>query len=372
MRVLRQDSVVTPFSVRVLSLFLLLSCLTACSTVHKLPATPNIYGSQAPYPAKTITPAEAGTVSKIYYVTDRGPVNEASEPTNYGKNRSESMVFGEATVAYDENISWEKLVQASQTKTDRPKLEVKVTSIDEVKRFPATPLVFNVTPNGIVDNPAEKKQYQQSIETLQKTVAQRLKSTNQKDVILFVHGFNVSFEKAVLSLNDVWHFSGRHGVPIAYSWPSGSGNLLGYFTDRESGEFTVYHLKETLRVLSAMPEVENIHILAHSRGTDITTTALRELVIETRASGKNPRTTLKVKNLILAAPDLDYGVVTQRLIAEKFGPAFGQITIYMNQDDSALGISQALMKGIRFGRLTSNEQVKGKPKFFGMYRMYHL
>lgn len=65
-----------------------------------------------------------------------------------------------------------------------------------------------------------------------------------------------------------------------------------------------------------MPEVGSIHILAHSRGTDITTTALRELVIEARAAGKNPVTFLKVKNIILAAPDLDYGVVTQRLIAE--------------------------------------------------------
>jgi esterase/lipase superfamily enzyme len=284
--------------------------------------------------------------------------------TGYEKDRSDSMAFGEVSLAYDGNMSWGRLVEVSQMKSNRPKIEVKVSSIDEIERFPATPLIFSATPNGIVVNPEEERLYRQSAEALQKTVAQRLKSANQKDVILFIHGFNVSFDNAVLSLNDIWHFSGRHGVPIAYSWPSGSGNLFGYFTDRESGEFTVYHLKETLRILSAMPEVENIHILAHSRGTDITTTALRELVIETRASGKNPRTSLKVKNLILAAPDLDYGVVTQRLIAEKFGPAFGQITIYMNQDDSALGISQALMKGIRFGRLTANEQNEREAQIF--------
>ena len=204
----------------------------------------------------------------------------------------------------------------------------------------------------------------QSIETVQKSISDRLKSNNQKDVLLYVHGFNVSFEKAVLGLNDVWHFCGRQAVPIAYSWPSGSGNLFGYFTDRESGEFTVYHLKETIRLLSSMAEVENIHILAHSRGTDITTTALRELVIETRASGKDPLATLKVKNLIMAAPDLDYGVVTQRLIAEKFGPAFGQITIYMNSGDSALGIAQNLMRGIRFGKLTAEKQSEREAQIF--------
>lgn len=352
------------FSFRSLSILLLLSSLTACSTVHKLPTTPNLYSAQAPYPAKSMATAEQGTSSKIYYVTDRSAMTEGPTLTGYDKERSTSMAFGEATVAYDENMSWDRLIEVSQMKSKRPAVVVNVTSIDEIERFPATPLIFKAMPNGIIVNPQEETQYRYSTETLRKTVAQRLESANQKDIILFVHGFNVSFENAVLSLNDVWHFSGRQGVPIAYSWPSGNRNLFGYFTDRESGEFTVFHLKETLRILSAMPEVENIHILAHSRGTDITTTALRELVIEARASGKNPRTALKIENLILAAPDLDYGVVTQRLIAEQFGPAFGQITIYMNQNDSALGISQALMKGIRFGRLTANEQNEREAQIF--------
>ena len=364
MRNLKRKLMKSFFSFRYLCLLLLLTSLTACSTVHKLPTTPNLYSSNAPYPAQNIASVEQGTTSKIYYVTDRSPVSEGQTLAEYDKERSASMAFGEATVAYDSDMSWETLVQVSQMKADRPTVEVEVASINEVKRFPETPLIFSATPNGIVVNQDEETLYRHSIETLQKSVAQRLKAADQKDVILYVHGFNVSFEDAVLGLNDIWHFGGRQSVPIAYSWPSGSGNIFGYFTDRESGEFTVYHLKETLRILSSMPEVENIHILAHSRGTDITTTALRELVIETRASGKNPRAALKVENLILAAPDLDYGVVTQRLIAEQFGPAFGQISIYMNEDDSALGISQFLMRGVRFGKLTATKQNEREARIF--------
>lgn len=351
-------------SFRGLCLLVLLPLVTACSSVHKLPTSPNLYSGQAKYPVQNIAPSEQGTMSNIYYVTDRQQHYHDGILHGYDKNRSASMVFGEASLSYDENLSWEDLVESSQGDTKSPKVKVKISSIDEIKRFPATPLVFSVTPNGPVVDPEEKRKYGQSISTMRETVAARLKAADQKDVILYVHGFNNSFEDAVLGLNDVWHYSGRHGVPIAYTWPSGSGNVLGYFTDRESGEFTVYHLKETIRILSSMPEVENIHILAHSRGTDISTTALRELVIETRASGKNPLKALKIQNLILAAPDLDYGVVTQRLIAEKFGPAFGQITIYMNQDDSALGIAQTLMKGIRFGKLTSQKQNKREAKIF--------
>ena len=358
-----------------LCLLILFLLLTACSSIHKASPTPNIYGPNASYPAQSISPTEQGAVTKIFYVTDRKIVvddenkNTDEDLLKYGKRRSESMAFGAATITYEEGnskdeLSWDKLVQLSQTKKERPQIISEVTAIDEIQRFPATPLIFSATPEGIVVDADEKARYRASIDILQKEVRNRLRAANQRDVILYVHGFNNSFENAVLDLNDIWHFSGRHGVPIAYTWPSGSGNLFGYFTDRESGEFTVYHLKETIRAITAMPEVENVHILAHSRGTDISTTALRELVIETRAFGKNPQDALKIRNLILAAPDLDYGVVTQRLIAEKFGPAFEQITIYMNEDDSALGFAQKLMRGIRFGKLTAENQSEREAQIF--------
>lgn len=365
MAILKLKSPETFFSFRALIILILLPFVTACSSIHKLPTTPNIYGDNAQYPTQEISSNEQGTTPKIYYVTDRQAHFHDQALNTYDNQRSPSMVFGEATVAYgDEDLSWSELTQISQTQSDRPTVKVKIDSLDEVSRFPPTPLVFSMTPEGLRVDPDQQRSYNQSTLTMKETIANRLEAAQQKDVILYVHGFNNSFEDAVLDLSDVWHFSGRHGVPIAYTWPASSGNLLGYFTDRESGEYTVYHLKETIRILSSMTEIENIHILAHSRGTDITTTALRELVIETRAAGKNPIDTLKIRNLMMAAPDLDYGVVTQRLIAEKFGPAIGQITIYMNESDSALGVAQTLMKGIRFGKLTAQKQTDREAQIF--------
>lgn len=128
------------------------------------------------------------------------------------------------------------------------------------------------------------------------------------------------------------------------------------FIYRVSGEFTVFHLKETLRTLFNTSEIDNIHIIAHSRGTDVITTALRELAIENRGAEKNSREDFGIANLVLAAPDLDYGVIRQRLMAEAFGPAFGQITVYTTTTDKALTISQLMMQGIRFG-LLSNDNI---------------
>jgi esterase/lipase superfamily enzyme len=130
----------------------------------------------------------------------------------------------------------------------------------------------------------------------------------------------------------------------------------------------VFHLKETLRILADVPGLNEIHIVAHSRGSDVVTTALRELVIEARAGGHDPRAALKVENLILAAPDLDFSVVRQRLIAERFGPAFGRITVYINPGDSALGVAQVLLAGTRFGRISFEQLDEAEREIFTRIR----
>jgi len=66
-----------------------------------------------------------------------------------------------------------------------------------------------------------------------------------------------------------------------------------------------FHLKEFIKTITAIDEAEKINFTAHSRGTDVILTALRELIIEARASGKDPHRSLKLSNLVLLAPDID-------------------------------------------------------------------
>ena len=100
------------------------------------------------------------------------------------------------------------------------------------------------------------------------------------------YGYNNTFEDGTFVIAELWHFLGRQGVPILYTWPAGFFcRLRGYNHDRESGEFTVFHLKQFLRIVASTPGLEQLHLVAHSRGTDVLTTALRELFIETWAAG---------------------------------------------------------------------------------------
>ncbi|MEP3300008.1 MAG: alpha/beta hydrolase [Pseudoruegeria sp.] len=349
-------------------LFFAALVLTSCAGPKVLVDTPNIYSEQTPYPAEAVPAANRRSSAEILYVTDRVRDKDAF----YGADRSKSMVAGTASVQLGAHVSWDELALASSQNPRSKSLRMTISQTKEQVSFPATPLPFDLKNNQPVVKAGPQRDYRSASDQFKTLVRGRLRQSGSGDVLLLVHGVSTDFETGVFSLADVWHFTGRRSVPILYSWPSGRGGLFGYFTDRESGEFTIFHLKETLRILRGMPEVKRINIIAHSRGTDVTTSALRELVIEARASGQNPRQVLKVENLIMAAPDLDFGVVGQRLIAEQFGPAIGRITIYTNQGDNALGLSQRLMAGVRVGRLDDGEVDAAEAEIFQNVRNVHF
>lgn len=328
--------------------------LGGCASYPLMP-TPNIYTGESGYPEDQVPEALKSNRVDLLYVTDRSPVADENGDLVYGSERSDSMAFGSAMVEIGDHISWRKLVRASQSRDRSETLEVTVRSRTELGRFPATPHPFSVQDGVLIEDQKVVDEHNRVEAIFRIELNRRLAITNHKEVFIYVHGFDNSFDFAASAHAETWHFLGRRGVPILYSWPAAHGGLFGYFVDRESGEFTIYHLKQLLRMLISFPEIERINIIAHSRGTDVTTTTLRELVIEARAAHGSAREHLRISNLILAAPDLDFGIVRQRLIAEKFGPAFGQITIYTTQADEALSLSESLMTGKRFGRLKSSD-----------------
>jgi len=337
--------------------------LLGCATGHPLMPTPNLYDRSGGYPENRVSPAVRSSRVDLLYVTDRAP-ETVDDALVYGSRRSASAAYGSVTVEIGDGISWEELVEVSGAKRRDRNPDVRVRSVTELGRFPATPRPFNVVNGATVEDPEVQSEKNRAEAEFLEHLHRRLAISQDKDVLVYVHGFNNSFDAAARAEAEVWHFLGRRGVPVLYSWPAAHGGLFGYFIDRESGEFTIFHLKEFLRLLASSPKVERVHILAHSRGTDVVTTALRELVIETRAAGRNPRESLRIANLVLAAADLDLDIVRQRLMAEKFGPAIGQITIYTTQADKALSASQTLMTGTRFGRVRQTDLGEREQRIF--------
>lgn len=336
-----------------LALLVVCLCLLAgCRGPHLMP-TPNVYVQTESYPFADVAPSLRTNTVDVFYATDRQPEAREDGTLAYGYGRSHSLAVGSSVIEMGQNVSWDTLVEASQQAERSQKLPLRIRTITEQVRFPVTPMPFVLRNGQPTLTPEAQAAFEQAAEQVRQEIRRRLTLTSRKAAYVYIHGYNNTFEDGALVIAELWHFLGRQGVPILYTWPAGSfGGLRGYNHDRESGEFTVYHLKQFLRLLASMPELEQLHLVAHSRGTDVLTTALRELFIETLAAGKDFRTVYRLKNVVLAAADLDLQVVTQRLAAEYVGLGTERTTIYVSKGDKAIGFSGCLFVSFRrVGRL---------------------
>lgn len=333
--------------------------LGGCSGKEEMMPTPNVYAKGYRKLFTDVPPELQNNKVEVLYLTDRKPEKDSTpDNTKYGFGRSRSLAMGVSTIELGENLSWDELVQASETAKRKVKVPMTVLKNKEVVRFEPTPKVLIELPSAVerATNPTStplEETVEQEKQVARAAFKERLDKSTTKDVFLFVHGYNNTFDDAVKTIGQLWHFMGREGVPIAYTWPAGRGGLLrGYTYDRESSEFTVYHLKQAIRAIADSPDVHSINIIGHSRGTDVTISALRELHLEFLGAGKSTRKELKLRAVVLAAPDIDVEVVIQRMVTARLGRVPEQFAMYVCAKDNALGISNWLFGGgTRLGKL---------------------
>ena len=335
---------------RRLVLVALAIALVACEGPRLLMPTPNLYADADAPLFGQLNSALTRTQVELIYATDRVPLKDANGRLSYSYERSDSLAVGTAIVDLGEQFSWQDLIRASRARKRIADFKLKLISTSEFARLPPTPFPYTVVDGRIVDDPKAVAAATAAADKLRTEVARRLALTPRKDVFIYIHGYHNTFEDAAFAMAELWHFFGREGLPIIYTWPAGFPGIFGYTYDRESSEFTVYHLKQTISFLARLPEVENIHIIAHSRGTDVAVSAFRELVIRARGAGLSPREHYKIGNFVLAAPDLDLQVVKQRVAAERLGFEADQFTLYSSPDDKAIGFAESIFSSPR-GRL---------------------
>ena len=329
--------------------------------------TPNLYTDGKATLFEALPREYASTLVELIYVTDRAPETDEAGNLRYGYKRSNSLAVGTTVVDLGQNATWEDLIEASRTHTRLGEFELRLVSVNEFARLPPTPIPYQVIDGEIIEDPEAVAARDASVARLKAEVRRRLALTPRKDVYIYVHGYHNTFEDAAFALAELWHFFGRQGLPIVYTWPAGHPGIFGYTYDRESSEFTVFHLKQLIKWLAEQPKIENIHLIAHSRGADVAVSAFRELVIWARGAGLDPREYFKIKNFVFAAADLDLQVVSQRIGAERLALAVDQATVYASPGDKAIGIAEWLFASPR-GRMGTvavselNEEEIGRMK----------
>lgn len=348
----------------ILGLAVIMMVTAACSTARPLMPPPNVYQDQTP--EQVFGEAQQDwrqSRMKLFYATDRKPRENEDGSFGYGSGRSASLAFGTVLIEIDDDPSWEEFTALSLDSDRTKELTMQMGDISEALRLLPTPHPASFVDGKIQVDP-DRLTTAREVETkMHAAISQMLADTQRKEVVIYIHGYNNHFEDAALDLAEIWHFLGRKHLPILYTWPAGHegvGGMRGYNYDRESGEFTIYHLKQFLKSLGRMNEIEKLHIIAHSRGTDVLTSALREVFLEVRGEGKKPEEELRIANVVLAAPDLDYEVALQRIVAENLESGVAQATVYTSPADKAIQISEWLYGSVaRIGHMDS-DVVKSK------------
>jgi pimeloyl-ACP methyl ester carboxylesterase len=122
-------------------------------------------------------------------------------------------------------------------------------------------------------------------------------------VLLFVHGYNVTFADAIYEAAQIAYDANFPGSVLAFSWPS-AGALLKYDEDRESAEFAAPDLGQILQMLSAEIGDKKVYIVAHSMGNQVLVGALQQAALS--------KTDLTINELVMAAPDVDKDVFSRK------------------------------------------------------------
>jgi len=355
---------------RILSLAIL-AALSGCASNFPLMPTPKMYAGAEGKPLFPGVLADRRAPSlDLLYVTDRAPSTTPGDPLPYSSERSRAMAFGSVTVEFGENLTWDELVKLS-TASERPApLDLTLGPVKELGRFPHVVYRTDETPAGIIRDPAVIDAHAKAAAGLQAEVARRLAASPRKEVVLFTHGYANTFRDAALTMGELCHYLGREFVCAIFSWPAGGsrGLFFGYNVDRESGEFAVWDLKKAIRIIADTPGVERVHLVAHSRGTDVLSTALGQLNIETYIGKTNLAARFKIRNVVLLAPDIDTDVAAAKIFNVLSDPDLpygdapdpratfpytgGRLTVYVSPDDKALSVAQYLFGSLRrIGRI---------------------
>jgi esterase/lipase superfamily enzyme len=290
------------------------------------PPAPVVTATPVPEEPKAVpTPVGDFDIVPVFYGTDRSSLTaSAAGPTRvaYDSNRAKRMELGRALVTV-------------------PRVH-EVPNIERpwAYRLPLTKIVIYTE----AEDP--KKHFtMQEIKALNEAefldiMKQRLAASKAfKDhAIVFVHGFNTTFDNAVYRTAQISYDLKFDGVSALYSWPSkGLTGLQDYGYDRDSAGQAEPYFKQFLELVIQKSGAKSLSVIAHSMGNQLLLPVLKDLKNSMPAG-------VQLSQIILAAPDVDrdrFEIMAGDIKAFAKG-----VTLYAASNDRALNASMRLAGGV--------------------------
>jgi esterase/lipase superfamily enzyme len=164
-------------------------------------------------------------------------------------------------------------------------------------------------------------------------MVQRLEQSKSRSLLIFVHGYNMSFAETAMRTAQLAYDLNFPGLPFFFSWPS-AGQVTGYLRDVETAQLSEDAFDQVLDDLSRLP-VTDVYLIAHSMGSRVVSQVLKSRVDKGKPTGH-------VSELLLAAPDINADLF-RTVIAPRLKAMQGtQTTVYASSSDLALRASKAV------------------------------
>ena len=246
----------------------------------------------------------------VYFATSRAPVDGA-KTVAFGNVAATGLTFGHAKVVVAKPdgggpaLSSEPFVDGTQA-AQAPRVEVTETARLAIRTIKAG-----------VDWKAP----------------QNLKPF-QKQVFVFVPGFNVSFENALRRTAQIAYDVDFDGAAVLFSWPSGSG-LTSYLYSSDRTRTAADQLLAFLEKVVAQTGATKIHLIAHSMGSVVLLDMLQMIKVKRDASHTSGAAFAEI---ILHSPDVAKERFSQVMAA--VSNLRSGATLYAASNDRAIGLSR--------------------------------
>lgn len=169
----------------------------------------------------------------------------------------------------------------------------------------------------------------------------------EREVLLFVHGYNMTTSDAILQVGQFVEDSGFQGVPVLFTWAS-AGRLSRYVYDLNSALVARPLLIDAAEIVTQSIATK-YHVFAHSMGGFLTMEAIVDA-----AQKRQFNRTGRLQNVVLASPDIDMDLFRSQM--REIDTTFDRFFILLSKDDSALRVSRRIAGGIpRVGAADAEE-----------------
>ena len=163
-----------------------------------------------------------------------------------------------------------------------------------------------------------------------------------RDVFIFVHGFNSSFEDAARRTAQLAYDLDFDGTPMMYSWPS-QASTAAYTVDEAAVGISGRRMADFLKTVLEQSGAERVHLIAHSMGNRALMEALQTYLAERPAR----RARKAFGQIVFTAPDVDRDYFSDAI--EPLRAVADRVTLYASSNDLALRTSQAIHGAPRAG-----------------------